>query len=51
MTDYFNYDVEYAMNITDIDDKVSVPVVAHLVQLICADRCGLLLIYLCSYDV
>jgi cysteinyl-tRNA synthetase len=23
MTDYFNYDVEYVMNITDLDDKVS----------------------------
>ena len=23
MTDYFNYDVHFVMNITDIDDKVS----------------------------
>ena len=23
MTDYFKYDVVYAMNVTDIDDKVS----------------------------
>lgn len=31
MSDYFGYDVHFVMNITDIDDKVDIPIPSDII--------------------
>jgi tRNA synthetases class I (C) catalytic domain len=33
MSDYFGYDIHFAMNITDIDDKVDIPIILTFIEL------------------
>ena len=40
MTDYFKYDVFYAMNITDIDDKVGMSLLSCCIVYILLGCCG-----------
>lgn len=32
MSDYFGYDVHFVMNITDIDDKVDIPIPSDIIR-------------------